>query len=338
MATILAAMSAGGLVGVSNQYMYLLLFSLAGRFGLLRLTAEMAFMTSDIFIGAVGVLWLISVAPSYLPLIAPGLANAANTISNIMHGFVVPASSALIALGSAGFVSMNPDAENALLAVQLFDPTTGAIEPSGLMLAGGAAFMGMTLTGSKFLAKPGVAAATGTTGHVSAPMFATVENLAAVVVMAGVYFLSQINPWFLVAFAVILAIALFVVTIMSVIVLYRVGKGIGWLFRLIERQPRAGWSLVAETLVWGSGSMMWQQANLAIPRLVMWAAWMLALALGTILWAVPIIGWAVWMMILFGGFGVGYLWARGLLKRLESAGHIAPMESAPRAVPAMAAT
>jgi hypothetical protein len=154
MAAILAAISAGGLTGISNQYLYLLLISLAGRFKLLGLTAEMGFMTSDWFIGLVAVLWLLSIAPSYAPLIAPGLANVANTVSNFMHGTIVPVSSGLIGLAAAGIVTMNPEVEAALGTIRLFGPE-GGIEPAGIGVAAGSAVLGSALTATKFLAKPG---------------------------------------------------------------------------------------------------------------------------------------------------------------------------------------
>jgi hypothetical protein len=336
LATILASISAGGLVGVSNQYAYLLLLCLAGRFGLVQLSPEMDFMTTDIFMGAVGALWLISNAPSYLPLIAPGLANAANTISNLMHGFVVPVSSALIALASSGFVTLDSGTHNALLAVQLFDPTTGAIRPEGMAVAGGAALFATVLTGSKFLAKPGIAASTGTAGHASAPMFATAENIAAVVVAGLVYGLSQVDPWLLVGLGVVVAVIMIVAMIISLTALYRLGKGIGRVFRLVENQPRVGWALVAEALVWGSGSMIWNQGSHAALRFVLWIGWIGALAVGTLLWALPIIGAALWCMMLFAGFGMGVMWARGLLKRLDEAGLVLPITVTPR-VPQAAA-
>jgi hypothetical protein len=336
MATILASISAGGLVGVSNQYAYLLLLCLAGRFGLVQLSPEMGFMTTNVFMGAVGVLWLLSVAPSYLPLIAPGLANAANTISNLMHGFVVPVSSGLIALAASGFVTLDSGTHNALLAVQLFDPTTGAIQPEGMAVAGGAALFATALTGSKFLAKPGIAASTGTTGHVSAPMFATVENIAAVVIVGLVYGLSKVNPWLLVALGVVVAVIMLVAMVVSLIALYRLGKGIGRLFRLIENQPRVGWALVAEGLVWGSGSMIWNQSSHAALRFVMWVVWVGALLIGTLLWALPIVGLALWCMMLFAGLGMGVMWSRGLLRRLEAAGQVLPITAMARAPQAVA--
>lgn len=327
MAAILAAISAGGLTGVSNQYLYLLLLSLAGRFNLLGLTTQMSFMTSDWFIALAAVLWLLSIAPSYAPLIAPGLANAANTVSNFMHGTIVPISSGLIGLAAAGFVTMTPEVEAALGAIRLFSPD-GAIQPAGIAVAGGSAVLASSLTGIKFLAKPGVAAATGTAGHVSAPMFATLENAAAVVVVAVVYFLSRVNPWLLVAFGAVVAILMVVLAVASIVTLYRLGKGAGKVFRLIEEQPRAGWAIVAEALVWGLGSLIWSYPTRAAPRLVLWAGWVILLIVGVLLWSIPVIGWALYFMLIAGGLGGGLMWARSLMSRLEQDGHLQPTPAA----------
>jgi hypothetical protein len=207
-----------------------------------------------------------------------------------------------------------------------------------MAVAGGAALFATTLTGSKFLAKPGIAASTGTTGHAAAPMFATAENLAAIAVVGLVYLLSQIDPWLLVAVAAVIAVIMLIAMVMSLIALYRLGKGVGRLFRLIEHQPKVGWSLVAEGLVWGSGSMIWSQPSHAALRFVLWIIWIAALVIGTLLWALPLLGLALWCMMLFAGIGMGVMWGRGLLSRLEQAGLVQPINNLPRTAQPAAAS
>jgi len=59
----LAAMSAGGLVGVSNQYLCLLIVALAAQQDMIRVTPALDFMASGWFVVVVGLFWVVSVAP-----------------------------------------------------------------------------------------------------------------------------------------------------------------------------------------------------------------------------------------------------------------------------------
>ena len=196
MEVMLSAISAGGLVGAGNQYLCLLIVSIAAKTGVIALMPPMRFMESWWFVGIVAFFWLLTIAPAYASALGPGVMNAVNTIVNIVSGFVVPASAALLALASAGaIVAVNPELRDILRSLQLFDADgDGSIGVAGLLIAGGSAVTASTLTVGRFLAKPALSAATGTAGTISAPAYATAENLASVVAMVLLYILMRINP------------------------------------------------------------------------------------------------------------------------------------------------
>src|SRR6185503_12595082 len=102
MQLILSAISAGGVVGAADQYLCLLAMSLAARFGIVELMPPMGFMTQGWFIALIAVLWVLTVAPAYGSFIAPGVMNVINAGVNFVSGFLVPISSAMLSLASAG--------------------------------------------------------------------------------------------------------------------------------------------------------------------------------------------------------------------------------------------
>jgi hypothetical protein len=67
----------------------------------------------------------------------------------------------------------------------------------------------------------------------------------------------------------------------------------------------------------------------AVPRLVLWAGWVIHLIAGVLLWGIPIIGWALYFMLIAGGLGAGVMWARDLLGRLEQDGRLQATPAAP---------
>ena len=190
MELVLSAISAGGLVGISDQYMCLLILAVATRLGWVNLSGPMSFMSSDWFIGLVGLFWLLSIAPAYASLLSPGVMNVVNTIANFLSGFLVPLSSALLALASVGVIAgINPDMKQLLQTVFIFNPG-GSIGPTGLAISAASATIGTSMTVMKGVAKPAVGSSTGTIGHLSAPIYATLENVASVILMALAYWLA----------------------------------------------------------------------------------------------------------------------------------------------------
>lgn len=337
MQVILSAISAGGLVGASNQYLCLLIVSVAAKTGLISLTPQMRFMESWWFIGIVAVFWLLTIAPAYASALGPGVMNVINSIVNFISGFAVPASAAILALASVGvIVEMNPDLYDVLRSMQLFDTDgDGMIGGAGLLIAGGSALTATVLTGSKFLAKPALSTATGTTGTVSAPIYATVENLASIVLMALFYVLTRINPWLLVGLLLLVTLLVLGTLAYATYQLWRLGKGIGRVIHLIETRPKAGLSVVAEFLVWGSGWLIWKHWNRGIFRLVVWALWLAVIflvipAITTVVGAAlavipplvalaPIFGAAAEAVTIVVGLYIGLRSARRLMKTFDEA-------------------
>jgi len=334
MEPLLSAISTGGLVGAANQYLCLIIMSVAAKLGLVSLAPQVSFMESWWFIAIAALFWVLTVLPAYGALLSPGVMNVINTVVNFVSGFVVPASAALLTLASVGIiVEMHPDLYDILKTLQIFDPSGQSIGRVGWLIAGGGALTASALTGAKFLAKPAISTATGTAGAVSAPTYATAENVASVVLMALAYVLSQINPWLLVGLLALVTLTLVVVLVWSVYQLRKLGKGIGRVIRLIESRPRAGLAVVVEFLVWGAGWLIWEHWTRGLVRLVLWGLWIAMLlvvipavgtAPGVTLAAIPILAFFVSALALGAevvtvmvGLYIGSRSARSLMKTFD---------------------
>ncbi|MCB0192226.1 MAG: hypothetical protein KDJ65_09820 [Anaerolineae bacterium] len=218
----------------------------------------------------VGLFWVASVAPSYSTLVAPGAMNAINTVSNFLHGFVVPISAGMLSLASVGIIAgMDPETQHMLETIHLFG-TGESFSGTGLIIAGGSATAAVGLTMAKAVAKPGLSLMTGTAGTISAPIYATLENLASVVMMGLFYVLANTNPWLLIALFVFITVITLVLLGYSLYLLWKLGKGIGQLIRLIQYHPKAGWAVVTEFFVWGFGWITWQHHQRGGLMLVCW--------------------------------------------------------------------
>jgi len=333
MQLLLSSISAGGLVGAGNQYLCLLVVSAAARFDLVSLSQPMSFMESWWFIGIVAVFWLLTIVPAYASLLSPGVMNVVNTTVNLLSGLAVPISAALLSLASVGIITeMNPELGDILRTMQLFTEE-GGIGTTGFIVAGGSAVTASVLTGGKFLAKPAVSTATGTVGTVSAPIYATLENLASLILMALLYVLTRINPWLLVGLLVVVTLLTLGMLAYGIYQLWKLGKGVGQVIHLIETQPKAGLSVVGEFLVWGSGWLIWKQWNRGILRLALWALWLVTIflvgpaiiaAVGTALLVIPplamfssAVGVMVEAAIVVAGLYVGMSSARSLMKTFD---------------------
>ena len=273
MELVLAAIASGGLIGIADQYMCLLIVSVAANRGWVELSGGTQFMTEWWFIAIVAVFWVLTVAPAYLSTVAPGVGNAINSFVNFLSGFIVPVSSALIALASVGVITnLHPELEEFLRSLQLF--TQGeSLNAGSLIIGGGGALVGTTLTGLKAASKPALSLTTGTTGHISAPAFATVENIASFVAMFLLYWLASIDPWLIVglaAAALTFFIWLFIRTLSQ---LRRLANSMGDLLRLIEERPSAGWMVVLEFFIWGLGWLSVGNASRGVWMLVAWLAY-----------------------------------------------------------------
>ncbi|MEW6717985.1 MAG: hypothetical protein AB1345_10850 [Chloroflexota bacterium] len=256
MELILATISAGGLIGVADQYMCLIIISVAAKLGWIELSPQTGFMESWWFLSIVAVFWLLTVAPAYLTTVAPGVMNSINTAVNFLSGFVVPLSGAMIALASVGIITnLNPETRHILETLRIFG-TGGRAIGSGAIIAGGGALAAMTLTAIKGAAKPGLSASTGTLGHVSAPVYTTIENVASFIVMGLLYALASINPWLIVLLLVIFAFAFAGLLVYSIAQLRKLKSTVGQFFRLLRSQPLGGLTVAFEFLIWGLGWMI----------------------------------------------------------------------------------
>jgi hypothetical protein len=322
MELVLSAISAGGLVGASDQFMCLLILSTAARFGWVRLGGPMMFIAADWFIIMVAVFWLLSIAPAYASLLSPGVMNVVNTITNFLSGFLVPLSSALLALGSAGVIAaMNPDLRQFLESMHIFT-SAGSVGPTGLAISAASATIGTSMTLMKAAAKPAVGATTGTGGHLAAPVYTTLENLASVGLMALAYWLVQVNPWLLVALAAVLFLLVAAFLGVAIYHMWRLKKGVARVLQLTQTHPKAGLAVIVECLVWGIGWFAWKAWARGV---VMFLVWLLAAAaavaltpvvtgLGLIFAPIPMLAVALGLMIYFS-IGLGS--ARALLNMLE---------------------
>ncbi|MCX7682775.1 MAG: hypothetical protein N2508_12565 [Anaerolineae bacterium] len=286
MELLLSAISSGGLAGMANQYMCLLILAVAARLDLIKLAAPVGFMESWWFIAVVALFWILTVLPAYSTLLSPGVMNVVNAITNLLSGFVVPISGALLTLASVGVIAeMHPELYHLLETLRIFSPDGKSVGLVGWMVAGGGALTATALTGARFLAKPAVSTATGSVASVSAPAYATLENAGAVLLMALAYVLVRVNPWLVVGLLAVMALTTLAILVWAVYQLWKLGKGIGRLVRMIETHPRAGLAVVAEFLVWGWGRLLWGEWAGGLARFVLWALWLI-----TVLFALPALG------------------------------------------------
>ncbi|MBN1954262.1 MAG: DUF4126 family protein [Anaerolineae bacterium] len=342
MELILSAIASGGLIGASDQYLCLLLIAIGAKTNLIEMAPQMQFMESWWFIAIMALFWLITLAPAYASLLSPGVMNVVNTVTKFLSGFVVPVSGALVALAAAGFiVEMHPELGGILETLRIFHPEGHGVGGAGWIIAGGGAAAASVLGGAKFLAKPALNTATGTAGHLSAPIHATIENVASVVLMGLLYVLSQVNPWLLVVLLVVVALILLGLMGYAIYLMWKLSKGVGRVFRLIETRPKAGLAIVAEFLAWGSGWLIWKHWNRGAPRLAVWLVWLASViffipAISGLLVGLPFLASAVLLvgesMTIVIGLSIGARSARSLMQTFDDAGQ--PIAAAvPQAAP-----
>ncbi len=327
MEIILSAIAAGGLVGASDQYLCLLIVAIASKTGLIQLAGPMGFLSSWWFITFSAIFWLISIAPAYASLLTPGVMNVINAIHKFLSGFLVPFSSALVALASVGVItSLNPELQTMLDSLRIFNPD-GGIGAVGWAVSGASALVALSVTGIKALTKPMLSAATGTTGHLSAPISITIENLLSILLMAGAYLLTKVDPWLLIvllAVVIILSIILFIYAIYQMV---RLKRGIGKVLYLAQTNPKAGLAVVAEFFVWGVGWLAWKGWGRGVLMILLWVLWVaffisiqgiVIMIFSFIAPAIPFISFAAGAIMVIIFLAIGFGTSGALLKFVES--------------------
>ncbi len=326
MEIILSAIAAGGLVGASDQYLCLLIVSVAAKTGLIQLASQMAFLSSWWFLGMVILFWLLSIAPAYASLLSPGVMNVINTIQKFLSGFLVPLSSALVALASAGVItSFNPELNTIIKSLRIFNPD-GTLGITGWFIGGTSATVGLLITGLKAVTKPMLGLASGTTGHLAAPIFLTAENLLSVILMVTAYVLSKTDPWLLMVLLIVVILSFMAVFFYTFQQLLRLKRGVGKVLAMTESHPKAGWAIIAEIFVWGSGWMIWKHSKRGVMMLILWAGWLMVSA-GAVSMAsaavvlfpfmIPMMMFLTGMILVFFYLGIGFGSAESLLKLIE---------------------
>jgi hypothetical protein len=274
-----AAIASGGTIGVADQYLCILLLSLAARFRLVELPPVVGFMAADWFIIVMAIIWVATILPAYGSLLDPVFLRVVNTTMGVLSGVLVPASGALLALATANFVVEVAASAGHLATLVPLRQLAGAgpwlIGSTGALIASFFTFV-------KFLIKPMIATATGMTATTAtASVYKTVENVMSLVLMALIYFFVRINPWLLVLLVVMITVGLFGILIFAFYKLWQLGQGIGRVFRLFEKSSRAGFAVMFEPFLWGVGWMMLKGTRSGINKFLLCGACLL------IIWFVP---------------------------------------------------
>ncbi len=330
---MLSAVASSGALGASDQYLCLLLLALAAKFEYINLSSEVGFIGSMWFIGIVAVLWVLTVLPAYGTLLAPGVLNFVNTTVGILSGVLVPASGALLAMAMADATAAMHHAANIVPPgghLCCASGYSGGIGSSLLLVGGGGALLSSLVTFLKFLLKPMLATITGTVGHVNAPIYKTMENVLALILMGLVYVLMSINPWLLVLMAVAIIVAFLVVLAFALYGLWRLGKGVGKVLRILEVNPRVGLAIIIEPFVWGTGWMILKGWQSGIHRLALWGVGglmilvVVPLILSPIYMIIPplffIVPFAQLSLAVACVYLIGFRSARALLKTVDVTG------------------
>jgi len=258
---IFASIVSGEAIGVSDQYLCLLLLSLAARCNLIPLQSEVKFIASVWFIIIISIVWIATILPAYGALIDPVFLRVVNTTVGLFSGVLVPASGALLALATASFMTGSPASPAAAnYSLQWISNSTSNSDL--WLIGGGGAIIASLLTFMKFLIKPMIVTASGMTGTTaSAAIFKTIENVMALVLMAAIYFLGRLNSWLLVLLMAVVTLILISILVFALYQLWKMSLGIGKVLRLLEVNPKAGIAVIMEPFIWGSGWILikgWQ--------------------------------------------------------------------------------
>ena len=208
-----------------------------------------------------------------------------------------------------------------LQTMHIFTPE-GGIGASGLVISAASATLGTSMNVMKGLAKPAASTATGTAGHLSAPVYTTLENLASILLLTLAYGLIQINPWLLVGLVALIFASIVTFLIFAIVQMVRLKKGISRVLELTHTTPRAGLAVITECLVWGVGWFAWKGWARGTVMLLVWLVFIsIGIAIQPGVLGIGLIFTPFPIMVLFFGlmvyFSIGLGSARDLLKYLE---------------------
>jgi len=314
---IFTSIMSGGAIGPADQYLCLILLSIASRSNWMQLPKEVNFISSGWFLILVGIIWIATVLPAYGSLIDPVFLRAVNTTVGLMGGILVPASGALLSLATANFIS----------------PTeTATMSNSDLwLIGGGGAAVASTFTFVKFLIKPMLATATGmATTPFSAAVYKTIENIISLILMAAIYFLGSLNPWLLALLMATVGIILFALLIFALYQLWKLGQGIGKVLRLFETNPKAGFAVLLEPFIWGSGWILMKGWQSGSSKLVLWGGSLIIIwgILPIIFFIVPPLAATIPFLVSFGAiYLIGIKSSKKLLLVIEAESKITTYKS-----------
>ncbi|MBI3966356.1 MAG: DUF4126 family protein [Chloroflexi bacterium] len=285
-ADLLRVIAASGVIGLSDQYACLFLFGLANRLGFVTVHESVAFVGEPWFLGLVVLAWLLNVPASAIPdEIAPLVADAVN----FLHGPVTFFSGALFALASAGYVAtLDPRLVDVMyllthdaswLSFASYRTADWAVVGGGALVAGGATF-------AKFVVKQGLRHLIPMPPFLK-PVYALLENSAALALVPLVLWLQRDYPWLLVVLIALALAALGAVAWLALRALQSTGARLVRIGRtMIDRFDRGdqlgGLAIASELVVWGTGWLLVGQWGRGLVMLALWSG---AVAIGTILTA-----------------------------------------------------
>ncbi len=172
-----------------------------------------------------------------------------------------------------------------------------------------------------------LSAATGTTGHLAAPIFVTVENIFSIVLMIAPYILSTINPWLIIVLLGIVLIIILLAFIYAIYQMVKLKRGIGKVLYLAQTNPKAGLAIVVEFFVWGSGWLAWKTWGRGVLMILLWVLWvtffiaMQGLVVGLFSFippAIPVLSFVAGALMLLFFLAIGFGTSGALMRFLEN--------------------
>ena len=220
---------------------------------------------------------------------------------------------------------MHPELQKFFETMNFFN-TKGNFGGTSVFIAAASGVTATALTGLKALAKPIISTSTGTAATVSAPIYATLENIASIVLMVLAYFFSKINPWLLVVLLALVILSILGLVVYALMKLKQLKKGLGNVLALTENNPRAGFSVIGEFFIWGAGWLVYRYWARGVIMLLFYIIWWLAFLVIQPMFValfsffppiLPVMGLLSIVFLLFVFFIFGISSSKSLLKEIE---------------------